>query len=153
MSTLGRTDQKDWMLEKLLLSSRAKHAKDVIGSTHMATTSTTMSQRNNAPIVASRSNLRCILKLEWIQKKTAPLMIVATLIATVSLAHYISPPGGVWEETKSGHLVGTSIFLDNHPKEYLLFIAFDITAFISSCFIILLLISGLPLGADIWCGF
>ncbi|KAK0571088.1 hypothetical protein LWI29_010783 [Acer saccharum] len=130
------------MLEKLLLSYGAKHVKDVIGSTHMATTSTTVSQRNNAPIAASRSNLHHILKLEWIKKKTALLMIVATLIATVSLVHYISPPGGVWEETKSGHLARTSIFLDNHPKEYLPFIAFDITVFMSSCFIILLLING-----------
>ncbi|TXG61750.1 hypothetical protein EZV62_013113 [Acer yangbiense] len=69
LSTLGRMDQKDWMIEKVLLSFGAKHANDVFGSTHMATTSTIVSQINNAPFTASRSNLCHILNLNGSKRR------------------------------------------------------------------------------------
>ncbi|KAK3226486.1 hypothetical protein Dsin_006348 [Dipteronia sinensis] len=41
-------------------------------------------------------------KLDWIEKMSDSLMIVASLIATVSFQVFVNPPGGVWRDTKSG---------------------------------------------------
>ncbi|XXG57424.1 hypothetical protein AAC387_Pa03g4583 [Persea americana] len=102
----------------------------------------------------------------WFREKHNTLLIVATLIATVTFAAGLSPPGGVWDESKVLNETrspspspseksdcpmpevinaGTAIQNECHSKKFKLFMYFDLSGLVSSLFIILFLVSGLPL--------
>ncbi|KAK0572294.1 hypothetical protein LWI29_029297 [Acer saccharum] len=166
--TIGRKDETIWGIENSLISVGAKNAKDIVlgsiashattASTHMATRGNNATASQATASQAQDDGLR--EKLEWIEKMSASLMIVASLVATVSFQVFFNPPGGVWQDTKAGfmftddpqspkraHITGTSIFAFYYPKEYRWFMLFNTTGFMSSCFIILLHVNGLPISS------
>ncbi|KAI9192115.1 hypothetical protein LWI28_018496 [Acer negundo] len=58
----------------------------------------------------------------------------------------VNPPGGVWQDDTPSHMAGKSIFFHNYSDTYTYFMICDTTGFLASLSIILLLISGLPIG-------
>lgn len=85
----------------------------------------------------------------WIDKKTKEQsMVAATVIATMTFQSVISPPGGVWQEdTKhSNHTCTTYDFCEAGTAAVMKFIFFNSTSFFASLCVVLVLISGLPLG-------
>ncbi|TXG61832.1 hypothetical protein EZV62_013195 [Acer yangbiense] len=114
-------------------------------------------------------------KNDWVEKTSSALMIVASLIATMAFQVAVNPPGGVWQDEDDGtsqsnaiatgsldssppiaafpgslhhlpHTAGMSIFADKDAGLYSVFMICDTTSFLASLSIILLLISGLPIG-------
>ncbi|KAI9192019.1 hypothetical protein LWI28_016997 [Acer negundo] len=162
-----RKDEKDWEIAELLRRSGAKHTKDIhlsaheLGTTQMARTLTSHENlhTNNAlqPQNEGRGNVD-EKKNDWVDKMGSALMVAASLIATMAFQVAVNPPGGVWQEDdpKSGgrtstysdawHKAGKSIYADTLPDSYNEFLIFDTTGFLASLSIILLLISGLPIG-------
>ncbi|KAK0570947.1 hypothetical protein LWI29_008856 [Acer saccharum] len=165
----SRKDEKDWEIAELLRRSGAKHTKDIhlsaheLGTTQMAITLTSHENlhTNNAlqPQNEGRGNVD-EKKNDWADKMGSALMVVASLIATMAFQVVVNPPGGVWQENstsisgadvplssyKPRHMAGTSIFSDYYPGEYLGFLIANTIGFLASLSIILLLISGLPIG-------
>ncbi|XP_047319649.1 uncharacterized protein LOC124923729 [Impatiens glandulifera] len=84
-------------------------------------------------------------KVNWLPKRRDSLMVVASLIATMTFAAGLNPPGGVWKDTQNGHRVGEAIVAYNYKDSYKWYLRFNTIAFVSSLSIILILISGLPL--------
>ncbi|XP_022723758.1 ankyrin repeat-containing protein ITN1-like [Durio zibethinus] len=95
----------------------------------------------------------------WVEEMQGPLMVVATLTATVSFQVAISPPGGVWQQdytdlTACGFnrsvdygkcVAGKAMLGYVNPLLYRLFTIYAIVSFISSLNVVLLAISGVPL--------
>jgi len=53
----------------------------------------------------------------------------------------MSPPGGFWQQNKTGHVVGNPVLNDNYPRRYLAFFYCNATAFVASLAIIMLLVN------------
>ncbi|KAK2639120.1 hypothetical protein Ddye_026915 [Dipteronia dyeriana] len=150
----SRKDEKDWEIAELLRRSGAKHSKDIHlsahepGTTQMARTLTPHENHhtNNAlqPRNQGRGNVD-ETKKDWAEKMSSALMVVASLIATMAFQVAVNPPGGVWQDDNKGHTAGKSIFADR-DTDYSVFLGFDTIGFLASLSIILLLISGLPIG-------
>uniref|UniRef100_A0A0D9WPG8 PGG domain-containing protein n=1 Tax=Leersia perrieri TaxID=77586 RepID=A0A0D9WPG8_9ORYZ len=77
--------------------------------------------------------------LEWQLRKY--LLLLAILVATVTYIAGLDPPGGVWMETKDGHLTGNPILPDTRHLRYMLFYYFNATAFAASLVLIIILLS------------
>lgn len=84
-------------------------------------------------------------KRKWQDKMHETLLVVATLLATMTFQANITPPGGLWQEDKDGHIAGESIMAYKFSDEYKNFLTCNTISFIASLSIILLFISGLPL--------
>ncbi|XAR57591.1 hypothetical protein NMG60_11025785 [Bertholletia excelsa] len=73
-------------------------------------------------------------------------MIVASLIAAMAFQAGLNPPGGAWQDSKSGkhgHRAGEAIMAYHYKDSYPWFLRFNTVAFVASLSPILLLISGL----------
>lgn len=88
----------------------------------------------------------------WAEKIRGNLLVAATLIATISFQAGLNPPGGVWQDSNNGHIVGTSIMVSTNFEAYFYFIQYNTIALIISSGIILLMISGFPLNSKLLMG-
>ncbi|WJZ97739.1 hypothetical protein VitviT2T_016320 [Vitis vinifera] len=71
-------------------------------------------------------------------------MITAGVIAAMAYQAGLNPPGGNWQDDKSGYVAGTSIMGDYYPSSYHLFWIYNTVALVTSLSTIFLLISGIP---------
>uniref|UniRef100_J3N5Y6 PGG domain-containing protein n=1 Tax=Oryza brachyantha TaxID=4533 RepID=J3N5Y6_ORYBR len=78
---------------------------------------------------------------EWkLEKRRKLLLLVAILAASLTYEAGMNPPGGFWQEGKSGH-VGDPVLNDNYRRRYLAFFFCNATAFVASLAIIMLLVN------------
>ena len=78
-------------------------------------------------------------ELEWkLEKRRKLLLLLAILAASLTYQAGMSPPGGFWQENKTGHVVGNPVLSDNYPRRYLAFFYCNATAFVASLAIIML---------------
>ncbi|KAJ0075330.1 hypothetical protein Patl1_33610 [Pistacia atlantica] len=95
-------------------------------------------------------------KSECFEKTRGNLMVVATLIAGMSLQVATNPPGGYWQNDTTNEkdqscpkgktcAAGTSVHAYAQYNEYLMLMVLSTLSFSTSLGIILLLISGVPL--------
>ncbi|RCV36426.1 hypothetical protein SETIT_7G318400v2 [Setaria italica] len=80
--------------------------------------------------------------LKWkLEKSRKLLLLLAILAASLTYQAGMSPPGGFWQENKTGHVVGNPVLNDNYPHRYLAFFYCNATAFVASLAIIMLLVN------------
>uniref|UniRef100_A0ACD5VNA6 Uncharacterized protein n=1 Tax=Avena sativa TaxID=4498 RepID=A0ACD5VNA6_AVESA len=77
-------------------------------------------------------------KVDDKEKSQSPLLLLATLSATVTYQAGLSPPGGVWPEGHPGHIPGNPVLLDMHPNRYKAFYHCNTAAFVASLFVIII---------------
>ncbi|XAR57586.1 hypothetical protein NMG60_11025778 [Bertholletia excelsa] len=85
---------------------------------------------------------------EWVKRNGDPLMVVASLIATIAFQVGVNPPGGFWQEDGNRdkgeiHNAGEAILAYKHPGAYLWLVRFSTVGFVASLTTIVLLHSGL----------
>ena len=78
---------------------------------------------------------------KWLKNKREALMITAGVIAAMASQAGLNPPGGIWQDDKSGHVAGTSIMGDYYPAGYREFWIYNTVAFVTSVSTNFLLIS------------
>ena len=89
------------------------------------------------------------LSFRYDQQRDSPvearntLLVVATLIAAVTFQSGVNPPGGVWQDTKDGHVAGTAIYASD-STEFYVFLISNTLAFSSSILIIISLTYKFP---------
>ncbi|CAM0943399.1 unnamed protein product [Alopecurus aequalis] len=66
------------------------------------------------------------------------LLLLATLVATVTYAAGLNPPGGVWQKDTDGQIIGDPIIRHTHYHRYLAFFYCNATAFAASLVVIVL---------------
>jgi hypothetical protein len=76
-----------------------------------------------------------------LEKRRKLLLLLAILAASLTYQAGMNPPGGFWQENKTGHVVGNPVLGDNYPRRYLAFFYCNATAFVSSLAIIMLLVN------------
>ncbi|KAF8706519.1 hypothetical protein HU200_030796 [Digitaria exilis] len=80
--------------------------------------------------------------VKWkLEKSRKLLLLLAILAAGLTYQAGMSPPGGFWQENKTGHVVGNPVLYDNYPRRYLAFFYCNATAFVASLAIIMLLVN------------
>uniref|UniRef100_A0A0E0R437 PGG domain-containing protein n=1 Tax=Oryza rufipogon TaxID=4529 RepID=A0A0E0R437_ORYRU len=79
---------------------------------------------------------------EWkLEKRRKLLLLVAILAASLTYEAGMNPPGGFWQEGKSGHVGDPVLNNDNYRHRYLAFFFCNTTAFVASLAIIMLLVN------------
>jgi hypothetical protein len=70
------------------------------------------------------------------------LMLLATFAVTITYVAGLNPPGGFWDDTKTGgrHHVSDPVLQDHYSRRYKAFFVCNTTAFASSLLIIILLL-------------
>lgn len=143
--TRSSRDMKDWEIGELL-----RHA----GGTH--TTEENRTETSNGHGDNKKRSRKYLKKSSgndnWVEKKRFPMMMVASLIATMSFLASLNPPGGLWQDdfagsnTKSPHRAGYAILEDFDSDEYTRFTNYNTTSFVASLgtILFLLLIGDLP---------
>ncbi|GMH22400.1 hypothetical protein Nepgr_024243 [Nepenthes gracilis] len=151
---------------RLLQQAGAVNSRSNVSSENIGATANTMST------VAGGSTLQEILD-RFLSKQEAwheqqerngrleshrnAIMIAASLFAAAAFQAGANPPGGFWQDnsnsydTKS-HIAGESILAYSFPDQYPLIVTANATAFFTSSFVFLLLLSGLPLKNKICTG-
>ncbi|KAM0917678.1 hypothetical protein ACQ4PT_009150 [Festuca glaucescens] len=89
----------------------------------------------------SYETLDNVLEGKDLQKRRKFLMLLAILAASITYQAGISPPGGFWTDNKNGHRAGDPVFRDEFRNRYRVFFYFNVTAFMASLAVILLLVS------------
>lgn len=100
-------------------------------------------------------------KGDWMNETKGAPMMVSSIIATVTFAAAIAPPGGVWQEdttyscdnspscqicnNESICYAGSAVLGSYYPYDYIRFMKYDMTSFISALVVLFLLMSGFPL--------
>jgi hypothetical protein len=80
--------------------------------------------------------------MKWkLEKRRKLLLLLAILAASLTYQAGLSPPGGFWQENKTGHVVGNPVLNDNYRRRYMAFFYCNATAFVSSLAIIMLLVN------------
>jgi hypothetical protein len=81
-------------------------------------------------------------EMKWkLEKSRKLLLLLAILAAGLTYQAGMSPPGGFWQQNKTGHLIGNPVLNDNCPRRYLAFFYCNATAFVASLAIIMLLVN------------
>ncbi|KAJ4815849.1 Ankyrin repeat family protein [Rhynchospora pubera] len=91
----------------------------------------------------------CCRKQTWFEEMRGWIMVVAVLIASVTYASGLNPPGGFWQEdllpdNKDGlpsHVAGVSILHDKYNTRFTIFFYANATAFMTSLVVIILLMN------------
>ncbi|KAL6596601.1 hypothetical protein ACP70R_047244 [Stipagrostis hirtigluma subsp. patula] len=69
------------------------------------------------------------------------LLVLATLVATVTYAAGLNPPGGFWPDNNDSHRAGDPALREHYPCRFKVFMACNATAFSGSLVIIIMLLS------------
>ncbi|KAH7858417.1 hypothetical protein Vadar_023618 [Vaccinium darrowii] len=84
----------------------------------------------------------------WLREVRGHLITAATLTATMAYQSILSPPGGLWQENKDGHVAGKAI-LDGaagvDEGDYLVYFAVNSIVLIASLSTIMLAMTGFPI--------
>ncbi|KAJ4763364.1 hypothetical protein LUZ62_073739 [Rhynchospora pubera] len=83
----------------------------------------------------------CCRKETWFEEMRGWIMVVAVLIASVTYASGLNPPGGFWQDDSDGHDAGVSILHDKYNTRFTTFFYANASAFMTSLVIIILLMN------------
>jgi Domain of unknown function len=96
---------------------------------------------SHADAPSNNDTLQAAEKTRWYIEMRGWIMVVAVLIASLTYASGLNPPGGFWQDNDNGHKAGTSILLDSFTEEYKIFYYANTSAFMISLIIIALLMN------------
>ncbi|KAF4356463.1 uncharacterized protein LOC115710086 [Cannabis sativa] len=77
------------------------------------------------------------------------LLVVAALITAVTFQAGVNPPGGVWQDSESGHTAGRSIYA-THKIPFYVFLISNTLALSSSILVIICLTYRFPFHFEVW---
>ncbi|KAH7844131.1 hypothetical protein Vadar_024647 [Vaccinium darrowii] len=81
----------------------------------------------------------------WLQEVPGHLITAAALTAATAYQNILSPPGGLWQDTKGyDQTAGTAILDSLHDPLFALYLNLNIAVLIASSWTIVLALSGLP---------
>uniref|UniRef100_J3N6W4 PGG domain-containing protein n=1 Tax=Oryza brachyantha TaxID=4533 RepID=J3N6W4_ORYBR len=78
---------------------------------------------------------------EQLEKHREVLLLLAVLAATLTYQAGLSPPGGFWENDRSGHRAGFPVLLDRDRRRYEAFFYCNAASFMASVALIVLLLN------------
>ncbi|EEF46111.1 conserved hypothetical protein [Ricinus communis] len=118
--------------------------------THCITLSKDNEYRIPLNLVQEKKMSKTNKQRNWLEHKWSPVVVAASLIATMASQAGISLPGGVLQDdlqettmSESSNWAGRSIMADTYPRRYTAYVIYNTTGFPASISVILLLISGL----------
>uniref|UniRef100_A0A0E0J6H9 PGG domain-containing protein n=1 Tax=Oryza nivara TaxID=4536 RepID=A0A0E0J6H9_ORYNI len=76
----------------------------------------------------------------WDEKLPKYLLLLAALAAAVTYQAAMSPPGGLWDDGQTEHIVGDPVLLTNYARRYKVFFYCNATSFMASLVIMVLLL-------------
>ncbi|CAL5065721.1 unnamed protein product [Urochloa decumbens] len=79
-------------------------------------------------------------KKKKMHDKSKYLMLLGILMASVTYAAGLEPPGGVWQSDGQGHIAGDPVLRTNRRLRYLLFFHCNSTSFVASVVVVVLLL-------------
>ncbi|WVZ83806.1 hypothetical protein U9M48_030906 [Paspalum notatum var. saurae] len=76
----------------------------------------------------------------WYEKLPKYLLLLAALAAAVTYQAAMNPPGGLWGDTKNGHIAGHPVLRSTYPRRYKAFFYCNATSFMASLVIMVSLL-------------